>query len=45
MDVWVVVFYYFACSYFAISFWLLYFDSFMKVYTDVYFCGHILIIG
>lgn len=44
-DLGIMVFYYINCSYFAIAFWLLNFEDFHRVYCNMYYCGHILIIG
>jgi hypothetical protein len=44
-DVSCTVFYYFACSYFFVSFFLLNFCDFHKVYSDMYYGGHILIMS
>lgn len=41
----IVVFYYTACSYFAVAFWLLNFEDFHKVYLEMNYCGHVFIIG
>lgn len=41
----ITVFYYISCSYFTVAFWLLNFCDFHKVYMDMYYFGHILIIS
>lgn len=44
-NVGICIFYYVCCSYFAVSFWLLNFCDFHKVYLEMYYFGHILIIS
>ncbi len=41
----ITIFYYVSCSYFTVAFWLLNLQDFHKVYKEIYYCGHILIIG
>lgn len=41
----IVVFYYVCCSYNAVAFWLLNFNDFNRVYADMYYAGHVVIIG
>lgn len=44
-NVFIVVFYYFMLSYFCMSFLLMNFEDFHRVYLGMYYSGHIFIIG
>jgi lysophospholipid acyltransferase len=44
-DIGIVVFYYISLSYYGVAFWLLNFEDFHKVYCDMYYFGHIIIIA
>lgn len=41
----ICAFYYICCSYFSVSFWVLYFDDFTRIYSEMYYCVHVLLIS
>lgn len=41
----ICLFYYICCSYFSVSFWVLYFEDFTRIYGEMYYCVHVLLIS